>query len=68
MKLKRMLSKMTTIMMVGVMLVGCTSTGGGNKESSSSKEVTVETAEDGTTREMEGNLYGEKGYCPGQIF
>lgn len=59
MKLKRMLSKITTIMMVGVMLVGCTSTGGGNKESSSSKEVTVETAEDGTTREMEGNLYVE---------
>ncbi|MDA3733185.1 extracellular solute-binding protein [Niameybacter massiliensis] len=62
MKVKKMLSKVTTLIMVGILLVGCTTTGEGGQKAGAKaggKEVTVETSKDGTTREMEGNLYLE---------
>lgn len=60
MKMRRMLSKVTTIVMVGVLLVGCTATGSGKMSNDvGTKKVEVETAEDGTIKEIEGNVYLE---------
>lgn len=62
MKVKRMLCNVTAILMTAVLLGGCATTGGSGQKVSGQtkeKEVKVEVSEDGTSREMEGNLYLE---------